>query len=258
MSTKIYDGAKLNGITTLAEAFSFIEEIRKPITEILFEESANEIKTLACLIYDLNSVGIDMFQPDETDRKPLLTATMRYMTSNRNEDTEYSIAVGTVDDHVLAIPFFQNNRKCHDIFFNHPKVSRFGYWTNTDKDPEVSNKEWKQRGELWDKLFSKQHIPARAMFVVVLEDKNHLIPLDRHMNTIPTLEQRINSCASHIAWLEVAETLSDTNDLSMYQCMLEVKKLQPGIVERIKDKLTPSLKLSDLEKPIPELLKKGE
>jgi hypothetical protein len=258
MSTKIHEGAKLEGVITIAEALSFIEDIRNQVTEILFEESATEIKTLACLINDLYSVGIDMFQPDENERKPLLAATLRYMTSDRNDDTEYSIAIGAVDKHVLAIPYFQNNTRCYEVFYNHPNVSRFGYWDNTDKDPEVSAKEWKLRGKLWDKLFNTQHIPARAMFVIVLQDKNHLIPLDRHMNTLPTLDDRIKSCASHIAWLEVTETLTETNKLNMYQCMLEVKKLQPTIMERIKDKLQPNLTLSDLEKPIPELIQKGE
>jgi len=104
MSTKIHEGAKLEGVTTIVEALSFIEDIRNQVTEILFEESATEIKTLACLITDLYSVGIDMFQPDETERKPLLAATLRYMTSDRNEGTEYSIAIGAVDKHVLTIP----------------------------------------------------------------------------------------------------------------------------------------------------------
>ena len=141
MSIKLYDGFKLKGITTLQEASIFIENIRKPLKERIFENIAKEIKTLACLMYDLQLFDFDMFEPGE-DRMPLLAATMRLMESDRNKgQSEFSIGLCVADEHILGYPFFPDNGYI-DIVTDHPRVIPFGYWDNTDPDENTTEKEW--------------------------------------------------------------------------------------------------------------------
>ncbi len=252
MSFKVYTGSKLDGVSTLEEASNFVNSIRPKIRDIISKQAANDIKKLACLMYDLNTVGVEFFDENDSTRVPLLAATMRYIeSSNKDRNTEYSVALAVVDGHTLAIPFFNDNKECYELFLNHPQVSNFAYWDNSDHDPNVSKKEWALRKRLWSKLFKDNSVPNQAMFIMVVGEFHYFIPLDQHMEGLPSLQSRIDACAGQMAWKEIFNTY-EINELSVSKMIGIARELTPQYIEQIKDKLNSNLKLTDLEKEIPE------
>ena len=161
-------------------------------------------------MYDLPDFGLDMLDKDAgpENRKPLLEATMRLFEEDRERETEYQLALGVADGHVLGYPFFPN-AKFNSVIFDHPQVTKFGYWNNTDPDEDASEEEWEERERLWDKVFENESVPNRAMLIVVLADKHHLIPTDQHMEDLPSVESREKAVANQLAWGEVTKEVYD-------------------------------------------------
>lgn len=70
------------------------------------------------------------------------------------------------------------------------------YWDNTDPPGNVSEDEWKDRGERWDRMVGWGSVGERAYVIKV---KNHIIYTDnllnRFMEKLPTLEERASKQA---------------------------------------------------------------
>jgi hypothetical protein len=253
MSFKIYDGVKLEGITTLEEAQSFIEEIREAVIENVHRESAKQIKRVACLLYDQYHFNkIDGLCITETQRKPLLTATSRIQELNRElGNREYNIGIAFVDGYTLSLPFFQDKESI-TFLRSHPKVSFFGYWDNTDPDENASEEEWNLRGKLWSKVFVGHGIPAECMLMVRLIDVGYIIPEDKYMMDLPTIEEREETLSRTLA-METMGDWSPDKYGSLGEWNRQIKEKSDEHLEQIKGKLNTDLSMEDLGKSVPKL-----
>ena len=251
MSTKLYEGFRLKGVSSIEDALSFIDDIKEPIKERILSNMATEIKTLACLMYDLHGLGYDMFEESEDDRVPLLSATMRTLKNDPKHDESFSVGLTSVEGQVLGYPFFPENGYV-DIIFEHIDVERFGYWDNTDPDETVTKEEWEKRKRLWNKVFERDSIFNRSMFIITLADKRNMIPTDEHMKELPTMEQREKATANQLAWAEVAKNYEP--DLGkLYDLMVKVKEITPTHLEQVKGKLKEDITIKTLEQPLPQI-----
>lgn len=257
MSWKIYEGIKIEGIETLQDAQDFIESLRKPITEILRNRIAKQVKQMACLIYDLHeSFGIDQFTDNDKERKPLLTATVKLIIEDYEEETEYSIGMVSVDGTILALPFFLNNKECLEFIIKQPQVSAFGYWDSIDPDENVSEKEWRLRKRLWTKAFKKENIPSRVMLMTVLANTRHMVPSDKQMRGLPSLQEREEACVNHIAMMRASPEHEPEKGIT---ALLRVANtLKDGVQKEVEGKLKKNLSLKDLEKELSKKEKNNE
>lgn len=251
MSWKIYEGIKIEGIETFQDAQDFIESLRKPITEILRKRIAKQVKQMACLIYDLHeSFNIDQFADKDKERIPLLTATVKLIIEDYEEETEYSIGMLSVDGTILALPFFLSNRECLEFIIEHPQVSAFGYWDNIDPDENVSEKEWKLRKRLWTKAFKEETIPSHVMMMTVLANTRHMVPSDKHMRGLPSLQEREEACVNHIAMMRASPDYGPEKGITAL--LRAANALKDSVRKEVEGKLKKNLSLKDLEKELPK------
>ena len=261
MSWKNYNGLIVENATTLADIEKIVEDLRTEITRFMRETQATAIKTEACLLYDMYTVfDKDLFEENDKERKPLLTATMNnLMESKRDEEDLYESSIGFlhVDGYTLAIPFGTMMKSIRKIVLDHPSIKDFAYWDNTDppEKDEVSSKEWKLREKLWKKAFGKLVTPKQRMAIYELSDKAVIFPKDSEMENIIPIEEREKSCASRLAMIEVTEAWKEVKpeNFNFYKFMQECNKLKNDKYnEFVKGKLDVNLSMRDLEKSIEE------
>jgi hypothetical protein len=261
MSFKVYGGLKIDGISTIEDAFKFIESTRKPIEECAEKKVAHDIKALACLIYDMfNCVGINVLKGDEdisNDESPLLAATTKIFQGNRSADsneTEYTLAIGSDGGVVVGISFFPDDN-AEEVLFELPNVSEFRYWDNQDPIDGVSDEDWATRGEIWNNVLHGNAVPAETMFTIKLADTKYLVPRDEYMAEVPDLETRMRSLVMNIAYDKAYRMLEKDNaNIPHDQFVRELQKI--ALKESVKlrkeltGKLTEGITISDLEKPL--------
>ena len=213
VSTKIFNGVRLKNIITVEETISFANEIRPIIEQGFKTNRANDIKRMACLVYDsFHCLGIDEFEDPDEDRIPLLRATS--VVCEHSDDYDYSISVGTHDGIIVALPFFSNDDYALSKFFNHPNVSPFPYWDNTDPDDTVSEQEWKQRKLIWDAVLGNSGIPKDEMLNICLFSTKYLLPDDSYMQTMPSIEERTKVLIDRVTSSRVVKKEKETNGTS--------------------------------------------
>jgi len=258
MSTKIYHGVKLTDVRTFKEAHAFAESLRPMIRAHVQSSKAEQIKSLACLLYDQYTANdTDPFDTKDSSRIPLLAATHRIMDFEREhgrEESEYTISIAREGSHTLAIPFFPDN-KVYEIFMAHPQVTAFGYWNNTDPEEGVSKKEWRLRERVWEKLFSISSIPSETMWVMRLYSTAYMIPDDEFMKEVPSVERRANHIADVISSERAALASGETefkDHAAFRRVMAAAAKLKPDILTDIEGKIDGNLTMEDLEKELPK------
>jgi hypothetical protein len=98
MSTKINNGIKISGLNSITKTLEFVEEMRGAVRDEVHKHRAQEIKMMACVIYDMyHSVGNDVINPDEETRVPLLLAVNRIMENvESNGREEYAICFSSL------------------------------------------------------------------------------------------------------------------------------------------------------------------
>jgi len=69
---------------------------------------------------------------------------------------------------ILCVPM------CHSIYieeFNKlPNIKEYGYWNNTDKPDDISNKEWRDRKLAWETVWTDYKSPSSDSFIYNLLD----------------------------------------------------------------------------------------
>ncbi len=238
---------KLNNVNTLAETFTFIEEIRSQTIRAAHIEKASLIKSVACNIHDLLTVsGIDLFNPDDVDRIPLLTAMSRTMEDDKTLDNSVdAIGIARVNNTTLVLPFFVT-KQAEELLLKHPKIIPFGYWDNSDREEGVSDAEWKRRKKIWGKLFKTTPIPSECMLIVNLIDTKRLIPDDQFMADLPSIEEREKTLATHLAFDSLPD---DTQVHNLITLSSEKRKeLLPTIQGKLRD-----ITMETLSKSLPKV-----
>jgi hypothetical protein len=245
MSTRIYGGVKLDGIETLQDIIAFAESLRPGIETIVKEDTAETLKTVACLLYDqYHACGVNPFDAEDRNRIPLLTAVHRLRAHNKN--TEYTLSFGFAKGHTLAIPYF-HDPKSLAFFHDHSQVTFFGYWDNSDPDPDATEDEWKLREEVWDEVFEGSDVPADVMVSIRILNPRIIVPDDDMMITLPTVEEREQNLAKTLAFDQV-----DTeSNLKPHQVMDRCMEVIDEILPTVQGKLNPDLTSHMLEQTVP-------
>ena len=182
MSTKIYSGCKIN-VSTLKEYQDFVYSIKELIVprvkEIVFSNAVDysvEAIHKAGRGEDLDNRKYQTFidYGYEGYRKAIKEDSSGWIKTHSAE-----VAVFMLEDKVLAMPFF-GDPKLETLFKSHELVEEYGYWDNTDEPEDVTDEEWDQRCEDWNKALGGDGYssPVESGSIIVFDEPDHIILSD--------------------------------------------------------------------------------
>ena len=257
---KIFNGVKLSGMESLSNIMDFVSEIRISIRDEVHKLRAQEIKSMACVIYDMyHSLGEDIIDPTETTRVPLLIAVnhirgLMGVAGEHGGKEEYSLCFSSYKGTTYCIPYFYHS-SILNMFFDHPKVKKFPYWNNSDKDEGVTNTQWEKRKEVWDSILMFSGVPAESMLTIKLMDASLLIPDDEFMVEPPSIEEREKQLGRILSFKRAENELAEEGvDFSNRLGVLvdRVEQVREEVMNETKGRLKP-ITMDDLGKEIPKL-----
>ena len=113
----------------------------------------------------------------------------------------------------------------------------YSYWNNSDRPDEVTARQWKARGQVWDRLFAESGIPSEVgLQHQILSD--HFIPQAPTWPDIsarlPGLEDRVRSWTKEIGMEKICQELqkSDPNGSIMSHVMRAASLVNKGWEDR--------------------------
>ena len=158
MSTKIYEAYKipLNKLNDFRNEFNIqntleIKEVIKHIVEkskdFDFSKYTNKRNE------GRKKHGLEDLSGEELDNYKMAILLAPCVVASRKQNHHYNIDcffnIFLKDENAYIIPTMISNFHKR-VNFNPPEYSEnFSYWNNTDKDEEVSEEEWENRGNIW-------------------------------------------------------------------------------------------------------------
>lgn len=173
MSTKIYNGLRIKYMS-MQELIPFSKELRVQLEPIAKEEFLKSYTKMleAAIVFIQTGVQIDscihnynglsaLENPTFKDINRVIDKEIRqFIKANKSATTisesasefdfDTSICVFPLSRKILAVPIYNNERLMKALLENE-NITAYGYWNNTDKPNNVSNKEWNTRKKDWDK-----------------------------------------------------------------------------------------------------------
>lgn len=252
MSFTVFDGVKIENVSSIIEAFDFLVSFKQGMKDIVQEDKARTILTISCLLYDQYHVsGVDAFEAHDTKRIPLLTAMHRLDAVDKEQNTEYNIGLREIGKYIVAVPFLKD-KVSYKLFMDDPRVTPWGYWDNVDPDETASKKEWKLREKVWNEVFEGDGIPAESLLMVRMFDTKYVIPEDKFMQTLPTVEERETALANTLGMdAEYRESEALNENLLPSAAWARTQILAKEILPTIQGKLNADLTLHNLEQTTP-------
>lgn len=192
MSTKIYNAFRIKA-DSLDEAYQFLKNVSKPIVQstekaIAAKNLEEAIDTYFELIqgnkdfYDsdsqkniafsdyLNRTPLSLFRSMELDRNSKDKKTKL----EENHDASAVLYSEKVGNKTYYLCQFFGSSEALNIFKKHPQLTDFNYWNNTDKEDNVSAKDWNTRKRVWDKIFKESSVPNETGLVLTYVDARRL------------------------------------------------------------------------------------
>ncbi len=231
MSTKIYNGFIFNKINTLEKAFAYLKKI-KPDLELMADHHWLEIIIkLAINHYDFDKLNgkdtriknysywSDAYSRIITDEEENNKTRAGSFT---NVDCEVALAPVKVagKNAIVGIPII-NNRYMLEQFRMLPEIEDYCYYDNTDGPTGISEKEFKARGKVWDKVFSDSYMVSQSMLLYTLVPEG-MRSLDKtfidtyHTLYLSSFEERVETAARELTILTNKGKLENPSDYFSY------------------------------------------
>ncbi len=265
MSTKIYNGYKLEGIRTLKELDAFLARLKKKIKEAQETLIIQKLALLASEFYDRHSLGWVNKKKIKKYKgyTPLSYAFMTLMekeaaikkNNSRNPDFDFGFEIALMFSRgTILCTLYNEKDEFRNIWESMKGVKKYPYWDNTDRPKGLSASAWRKRRNDWDKALGHSS-PADAGLVktisppmVCFEDKSKIL------KAIPTLDRRLNYYANElliysyqngqtmkdgeINWSLVRESMDFVRTDKGKKALLNAKKnLKPRIPKRFTIKM---------------------
>lgn len=173
MSTKIYNGLRIKYMT-MQELIPFSKELRAQLEPIAKEEFLKSYTKMLeeAIVFIQTGVQIDscihnynelsaLENPTFKDVNRVIDKEIRqFIKTNKSATTitesvsafdfDTSLCVFPLSRKILSVPICNNERLMNALLENE-NITAYGYWNNTDKPDNVSNREWNTRKSDWDK-----------------------------------------------------------------------------------------------------------
>lgn len=159
MSTKIYDGFKINGVHTLAHLGNWVENFRESFAEIhkeklsfMVQMMAGNLHTKAHFVKSLAELPPELSQ----GRRPFR------FTHYAKDRINTVPAVKEINSATVQLLFTKDGQVLGIPFINYPEAKQclkdqngyeyYGYWDNSDPLEDISDEDWELRGNQWDEV----------------------------------------------------------------------------------------------------------
>jgi hypothetical protein len=174
MSTKLHHGYQL---TVGTDPFAFIASARAALDPIRDRADAAVLAERAIDILDRA-----ILDPEPTSDPDPFTALMKTPLNRawselndeqsklkendwRRDPTRLELAIGRDPlTERLGVLLFAEERLLVDAFRALPEVEEYGYWNNSDQPDGVTEAQWDERREFWDRVLPGYDPPSVAMF----------------------------------------------------------------------------------------------
>lgn len=214
MSTKLHHGHRLaEGV----DPFAFIATVRTALNPVRDRADARILAEKVVEIIDKAAVhGL----PDDPDAPlndmmsaPLTAAYLAYedeqaklgKTDRRHDPNRVELAIG-LDQQTgrYGVLLFADCDLLVDAFRAMPQVEEYPYWNNSDRPDEVTETEWVERREFWDRMLPGCAAPAEVMFtwslrgpynpgmMSLVANRSPLI-----LEELPSVDRRAHRAAQH-------------------------------------------------------------
>jgi hypothetical protein len=163
MSTKIYRAYRLN---KNSDFWPFVSDTKKRGVEEVQKVLRSLYTSMAGVVEQKDvDAYIERFGSRSESRARHEIAHQRAREGYRDQlgrserdvfDFDVCIAIRNHKRRIYLIPYCDSlMRKTLDFLDQDPRLDDFAYWNNTDRKEEVSAREWKHRGKIWDEMDKK-------------------------------------------------------------------------------------------------------
>lgn len=259
MSTKIYNGYKLEGVRTLKEMDAFLNRLKKKIKVAQETMMVRKLASLAAEFYDMRSLGWvqKKYLKKHKDSSPLTFALMTMLeaergikkNNSRNPDFDFSFEVAFMfqSGYVLCALFTEKD-EFTKAWEGMRGVKKYPYWDNTDRPKNVPSAAWRKRGLEWARAVPHSFADAGLVKTIAppilsYEDKANIL------KAVPSLDRRLDCYArkllihsyskgkvlkdGQINWSLVRESMDFVRTPRGKEALLNAKKnLKPRIPKR--------------------------
>jgi hypothetical protein len=194
MSTKIYEAYDVTPLKTMEKVFDLVMELKK----MCFKEHCHMVKCMdwnRYVKFEKEKVGATLTSRIQNSikecdlEKPIASWLIRDILRHEiekgiNDPTNImsSVVVIPHKKKMILIPFGLSKEINKHL---DKKFKQYGYWNNTDRPDDVSNKEWKAREKFYDGLDSRGHTFAHFGFSYDLHDVWAVVQdLERYRKTL--------------------------------------------------------------------------
>jgi hypothetical protein len=164
MSTHIYNGYRLDlGGESL---LTFVGRLRGELDPVYVDLYTTTVVGIATQMADALLLGDELYAKEKgplLSHRPLFCASRVLdeakrdidSTGKRNPALDFSCSVTFLEDdgNIYALLFTEKN-EYRSVFEAMVEVTAYGYWNNTDRDPDVSEDEWDERRLTWERLYA--------------------------------------------------------------------------------------------------------
>jgi len=210
MSTKIYNGYIIDGITNLSDLSRFIKKIHDLIIPKFDEINADEFYTSIIRTYDKLSCG--QLLGDWTRAVYFVGSDIIYeMRKEFDREPYFNIAFIYLDDKLLAL-YYCSFPEIKKLWESLDEVSPYWYWNNSDPDENCSEEEWAQRELDWDTALGYA-APCKVSFnydpINHMNKSAHDCILKSKLSAFDIYDDRVNDCVTNITHAYYLEHYND-------------------------------------------------
>jgi len=252
MSTKIYNGYKINNINSLLELKEFCQRIT-PIFEEAQKQLLGKITAdIAVKIIDKLkfNLSVDYYITKEHKNKKFTNSVYReakYLVEEKQRkikqtgqrdpsyDIEINIIFIPIQNKMLSI-FYAERQELTNIWKNFDEVEYYGYWDNTDRDEKCTEDEWDQRDKDWEEALPGVGIPSENGFVWSALENIPLYGINEVLNNLPSDENRIANIAEDLLWLDYIKNKQTDNISSIHSYFDFRHELKNSLAEKLENK----------------------
>ncbi len=170
MSTKVYNGFRVRGATSLDSAFRIIntKETRESLRRLIETLTLRCAAKLSQRTYDRMVLGLSDDKPTTLYRAiwnahdDIAKRQQASKDSNRRDpgvDFALEISLIPCGRQVLGLSF-PGSSKIAEWLLTRPFHEDYSFWDNSDRPEEVTGPEWNARSRTWGRVFRDSSIPA--------------------------------------------------------------------------------------------------
>lgn len=254
MSTKLYDAWRMP-VMPMAKFQKWIDHLRETFKPMADDMLLTEMTRRAVHDYDSRCVFPNA-EGHKEERNVLLHAWSDVRCEYRKikKDSERNPSVDAECEIIFAFKgryiymvVFSEVQKYKDYIANLPGVEHYGYWNNTDRPDNITQREWRRREKIWDDIFKSSFMFKGGVTWMLLGEMDlpipHLVDINKY---ITSWEVRVKNMVRDAVYQEYPREITQGRDVmaAMYwlkdnpEAQRLKKEFRPKVEKLMKKDLT--------------------